>query len=503
MPQETPAHAAKCVRTRENRAIDYPLRNTRDLLAAALASVLWCAGATAQIRLPDFGDSSQSVVSAATERALGRAFMREIRATMTVIDDPEVEDYVQSLGYRLVSSTDQQNLAFTFFVVKDPVINAFAAPGGWVGINSGLLVATERESELASVMAHEIAHVTQRHIARAIELNESSQIAALAGILAAIAIGTQNSEAGQAAAAAVLGSTAQRQINFTRDNEHEADRVGIQLLNGAGFDPSAMAGFFEKLQTAGRYYRAPPEFLSTHPVTTSRIAEARDRAIQLGTRQHVDSRRFRMVRGKLRVLTEEDNDRLTKEFREEIALRAPAPAPGLRYGLALVHARAGRLEEAREEFEALSAAYPDDVALRMALAQLIMRMGQSQRAMAVFDDAWKLRPDDRLVTRHYAGALLDSQRPRDALRVLDDYARLATPDAVMMHQRAQALQALGRTAESQAALAEHYYRRGQLDAAIHQLGLAAAQPGNDFYRASRIEARLEEIRNEQAARVLR
>jgi len=206
--------------------------------------------AGAQIRLPDFGDPSAAVLSGATDRELGEAFMREIRATAEIVDDPEVEQYVQSLGYRLVSAARGQNLGFHFFVIADPAINAFAAPGGWVGIHAGLITATEAESELASVVAHEIAHVTQRHIARAIELSERSNIAMLAGILAAIAIGSQNSEAGQAAAAAVIGSTAQNALNFSRANENEADRVGMQLLDAAGFDPGAMASFFEKRRPA-------------------------------------------------------------------------------------------------------------------------------------------------------------------------------------------------------------------------------------------------------------
>ncbi len=429
--------------------------------------------------------------------------MREIRATMTIVDDPEVADYVQSLGYRLVSSSDQQNVGFNFFVVKDRAINAFAAPGGWVGVNAGLIIASESESELASVLAHEISHVTQRHIARAIELSERSNIAVLAGILAAIAIGTQSPQAGQAAAAAVIGTQAQNRLNFSRDNEREADHVGMQLLESAGFDPAAMATFFEKLQTATRYYGRPPEFLSTHPVTTSRIAEARSRATQLGFRQHTDSLRFRMVQAKMRVLVETDLPRLLAQFEDEIQRHAPSPSPGLRYGVALAQARLGDYAKARAGLERLAQEHGDDVPLRMALAEVILRAGEESRALAMFDDAWRVLPDSRLVARAYAEALLGTRQPAQALRVLEDFRRVADADAEMLRLQAQALEALGRTAESQSVLAEHYYRRGELDLAIHQLTLAARDPGNDFYRASRIEARLEQLRNEQAARARR
>lgn len=475
----------------------------RAATALALAAMLGCAGAAAQVRLPDFGDSSESVISGAAERELGERFIREIRASMSIVDDPEVEEYIQDLGYKLVSSSDRQSLGFNFFVVNDRAVNAFAAPGGWVGINAGLIAATESESELASVVAHEIAHVTQRHIARFIERNERSGLATLAGILAAIAIGTQNSQAGQAAAAAVLGTHAQLQLDFSRDNEKEADHVGMQLLDEAGFDPAAMATFFEKLQTAGRYYRRPPEFLSTHPVTTSRIAEARDRAAQFGFRQHADGLRYEMVRAKVRVLMEPDNERLLAEFNDELPRGTPESATGMRYGMALVKARMGRLAEARTEFETLAREHPGEITLRMAIADVALRSGKDVEAMAMFNDAWRLQPDSRTVARHYANALLRTRQPEEALDVIEQHRRVAGADAELMRLQAQALQALGRTAQSQAALAEHYYRKGELDAAIHQLTLAAAQPGNNFYHASRIEARLEELRREHAVRARR
>jgi predicted Zn-dependent protease len=325
----------------------------------------------------------------------------------------------------------------------------------------------------------------------------------LAGILAAIAIGTQNSEAGQAAAAAVLGTQAQTRLNFSRSYENEADRVGMQLLDTAGFDPAAMAIFFERLQGAARYYRRPPEYLSTHPVTSSRIAEARSRVAQLGFRQHTDSDRYRLVRAKVRVMMEPDNERLLAEFNEEMQRRAPSPSPGLRYGIALVKIRMGKLGEAREELEALARERPNEIVLQVALADVMRRDGNEAKALTMLDDSWRLLPDNRLVTRAYVDALLATKQTEEALRVLIEHERLVGLDAEMLRQRAEALAALGRTAESQAALAEHYYRKGELDRAIHQLTLAAQQPDNDFYRASRIEARLEQIRDEQAARAQR
>ena len=221
--------------------------------------------AIGQNQLPDFGDASSAALSPADERELGAIFMRQIRAQLPVIDDPEIEDYAQSLGYKLLSGAGEGSLDFYFFVIADPIINAFAIPGGYIGIHSGLITSTESESELAAVIAHEIAHVTQRHIARSIAAAEGTQYATLAAVIAGILIGTQNSQAGQAAIAGATAAGTQSRLNFTRSNEQEADRVGINMMAKAGYDPRAMPAFFEKLDTASRYYSKPPEFLSTPP----------------------------------------------------------------------------------------------------------------------------------------------------------------------------------------------------------------------------------------------
>jgi predicted Zn-dependent protease len=474
----------------------------RIAVTAVLAVALVAGRADAQVRLPDFGDPSDTVFSGSLEKQVGEAFMRQIRATATLVDDPEVADYIGGLGYRLVSASALQNLAFHFFAIEDGVVNAFAAPGGYVGVNTGLILAAGSESELAAVLAHEISHVTQRHLARQIELGERSNIAALAGLLAAIAIGIVNPEAGKAAAVGVLGSQAQQQLNNSRANEQEADRVGMQMLDAAGFDPEAMARFFEKLQTEGRFYRQPPEFLSTHPVTTARIADAQARARQLGVRQHRDSLAFRMVQAKLHLQRDPDNERLLAFFRERISRSGPTRSPGLRYGLALTLARAGRFDEAMRELDSLVQQAPRRVELRIARAEVAARAGDWASAEAIYSDAHALMPDSRLVNSSYAQALLARDQAKAALKVLDTHARLAALSAPMHRQRAEALARLGRRSDAQIALAEHYALRGDLINAIGQLKQASQDPDNDYYKASRIEARIEALELERAERIL-
>ena len=476
------------------------------LLLVAIVGVMGFAGRPeAQVRLPELGEAAEATFSPADERALGEAFMREIRARLTLVDDPLVERYVQSVGYRLAASSDRRDLAFTFFVVEDDSLNAFAAPGGFIGLNSGMILATQSESELASVLAHEIAHVTQRHIVRAIDHASRSNLPVLAGILAAVIVGAHDVEAGQATAAAVIGTSAQRQINFTRQNEMEADRVGIRILADAGFDPRAMVGVFETLQSAARYSPRPPEYLSTHPVTTNRIAEARDRAARLPYRQHESSEQYYLVRAKLRVRTAADARQVLDRLVEEQATGHAQSTAANAYGRAIAMIRLGREDDARAVLEQLVESYPDNLTFVDELAGTMLRSGNLPRALDLYSEGLALYPNDRILVRGYAAALNEADRPADMLTLIDGFGRSNTIDSELYRLRADAYQRLGRMTESRADLAEHYYQSGRLGQAIHQLRLAIRDPAQnqDFYATARIEARLEELEKERRLRLIR
>ncbi|MCK5432233.1 MAG: M48 family metallopeptidase, partial [Gammaproteobacteria bacterium] len=258
--------------------------------------------AVGSVDLPDIGDSSGSAISPEFERRLGKAFMRSVRQHAKIVNDPEVESYIESIGYKLAANSDNNTLAFTFFVVDSPDINAFAAPGGVIGINSGTILNSRNESELAGVMAHEISHVTQRHMARQFERAGQFSLPQTAALLGAILIGIANPEAGVAAMTIVTGASAQTQINFTRENEKEADSVGIQLLARSGYDPQGMPNFFERLHQKSEYYQGnAPEFLRSHPLTTSRIAESKARASKYKPVNYVNTASYELVRAKIEV----------------------------------------------------------------------------------------------------------------------------------------------------------------------------------------------------------
>jgi predicted Zn-dependent protease len=454
--------------------------------------------AIGQNQLPDFGDPASSTLSPADEREIGALLMRQIRAYMPVIDDPEIEGYIQSLGYNLLSGGTQGSTDFYFFVIADPAINAFAMPGGYIGINSGLITSAESESEVASVVAHEIAHVTQRHIARAIAASEGTQYATLAAVIAGLIIGTQNSEAGQAAVAGAAAAGAQSQLNFTRSNEKEADRVGIGMLAKAGYDPRAMPTFFEKMHLASRYYSRPPEFLSTHPVTTSRIADSRSRAEQYPYKQIADSASFGLTRAKLNVLTSNNLPRLLAIYEAELKEKKTGDRSPALYGRALTLAKLGKNDRANAELRKLIAAYPERVRFRVALARQMLSAEDIKGALATYEDAYGLFPDSKQLVRGYVDALLRNGQGDRALLVLEDYSRLYAKDAALYRLEAEAYRQIGKTMNSRMSLAEHYYRIGELEAAIHQLQLASNEPGGDFYENSRLDARLKELEREKA-----
>ena len=251
------------------------------LILGALMCTSYLAAAAEQ-ELPEMGSAANAAVSLDEEYRVGLMVVRGMRDSGQILEDPEVSEYIQSIGHRISSHADEGAHRFYYFVVRDPAINAFALPGGFIAIHSGLLLATRNENELAGVLAHETAHVTQRHLARGLVDQSHASLVSTAAMLAAILLGATagrgSSDAMQGAILASQGAAIQHQLNYTRANEYEADRIGIGTMTAAGFDPLAMASFFE---TMGHNQGNPAynsfEFLQTHPVTSNRIAEARGR----------------------------------------------------------------------------------------------------------------------------------------------------------------------------------------------------------------------------------
>ncbi|MFZ0468030.1 MAG: M48 family metalloprotease [Thiogranum sp.] len=452
--------------------------------------------------LPDFGDSSGSLISPTQEAQLGEEFMRSIRAQATLVTDPDIDDYIQQLGHRLVANSDAPSYPFSFFVVDDSSINAFAGPGGYIGVHTGLILAAENEAELAGVMAHEIAHVTQRHLLRAYESANQMSLPTAAGMIAAILLGVAGNspDAGIAAMSAVQGASIQRQLNFTRANEKEADRIGIQTLARSGIDPYGMPSFFERLQQSTRLYgNNVPEFLSTHPVTTDRIAESMSRAESYGHGKELDTLEFRLIRARLRVLESDDPSQALKLFQADAA--KPDAGPAQHYGLALAYWRNNDYAAAKKQLQALMKKDPDRKIYRTTMARLELDSGQPDAALKLFSGTLKLYPGDLVVGQYYTSALIQTgqavEAREQALKMLRN-PRART--AEMYELWAKAASVAGPPWETNLASAEAYSIYGNLRLAIDQLNKALQHKDLSDYDQARIEARLKEFKQQLKAR---
>jgi predicted Zn-dependent protease len=463
------------------------------LIAFALAAFL--PRALGQVALPDLGGAGDTVLSPQQERRIGESIMRDIRRDPSYIDDPEVSEYLGSVGARLTQETAGARQDFEFFGIRDPSINAFALPGGFIGVHSGLLASSDTESELASVIGHEIAHVTQRHIARMIGQQQQMQTPMLAALAAAILLGRSRPDLAAGAAAAAQAGAVQTQLNYSRDFEREADRVGLQALGGAGFDPSAMAVFFEKMQRASRIRDdgSLPGYLRTHPMTGERVADAQNRAASMPYKQRIDSPEFQLVRAKLRA--ELGDAREAVAFFES-ALRDGryANEVAVRYGLANAQLRARRTREAEAEVARMRKAGGAGPMIETLAARAKQAAGDSAGAAALLVQARARYPYSRPVLYAHVAALLDAGRSQDAAAQLVEAVRSYPQDQRLLQLQSRVYAALGKRLLQHQAQAEVYLMQGSLPAAIEQLQLARAAGDGDFYQLSVVDARLKELR---------
>ena len=451
----------------------------------------------AQDQLPDMGAAAQSTLSLEDEYRIGRMVMRGLRESGGVMEDPEITEYLQSLGLRLSSQAHDGNRSFNFFLVNDPAINAFALPGGFVGIHSGLLLETRAESELAGVLAHEVAHVTQRHIARSIEAQSRTSLVSAAAMVAAIILGTvagAGSDATMGAVTAAQGLAAQAQISFTRENEYEADRVGIGILAAAGFDPNAMPAFFE---TMGRRTQLGPnmipELLRTHPVTSARIAESKGRAAQYPPVEVHDAMSYSLIKERVRVLsTPAGSD--PRQYYAAVIGSEPDASVAQVYGQALAQMMGGDAAGAAATFARLRANYPQVLQFHTALGQAELASGNVKAALETLERARELAPRNVPVTLRYAEALMRAGRPKRAHEVLLDLFNNVPPTQEQIRVTAMAANAAGDVADAYSYMAEYHIMGGDLPMAINQLELALSVPGITEVQRSRFLARLTELR---------
>ncbi|KAA2285582.1 M48 family metalloprotease [Arenimonas fontis] len=489
-------------------------------------------------RLPDIGSSAGEVVDPATEARYGAYVLYELRRMGLVLEDPLLDGWLQGMGYRLVAASDTPNQDFTFFMMRERQINAFATLGGYIGVNSGLVLTAESEGEVASVMAHEIAHVSQQHVLRGIERAKRDQVPILLAMLGAIAASqaintdsrTDNSRS-NASAAAVAGAMAliqQRQIDYTRSNESEADRIGIQTLARAGYPPEAMGDFFERMQRAYRSNSGGyqlPEYLRTHPVTITRISEARQRAAQLaaagpgaspspspgvvspllpdryrlsgaGLGQQSPGDQFEWARERLRVLSASDAKAAVREYEALAGAPGARPSDPRRYGLALARVRAGDPDLAIGEFEELLARHPGHLWIELALAEALARAGREGEATERFERLLRRHTGSRAVRLAYADVLGErgtAASGRRAQEVLRPLLAESGDDPLFQRSFARACELAGDLVRAGEAHAEAAFLTGRAIDALGLLDRLLKEEDLDYYQRARIEARIAAI----------
>ncbi|MFZ4702187.1 MAG: M48 family metalloprotease [Candidatus Methylumidiphilus sp.] len=471
--------------------------------------------------LPEIGDPSGTSFTPTQEKQLGEAFFRSLHGQVEVSEDAEVAEYIQSIGQKLAANSDNPTQSFHFFVVDDNNINAFAGPGGYIGVNSGLMLVTEAESELASVLGHEIAHVTQRHLYQAFQAQGRIQLISMAAMLAGMLIGSKiggssngsqpyctarnqgcqpSVNAGQGLAMAAMGAGTQAMINFTRDNEAEADNVGMQILSRSEFDPRSMPTFFERMQQSTRFAgHQTPEFLLTHPVTVSRISDSRDRSEKFPYRQFPDSLTYQLIRAKLRVQSLRNPKEAVGYFHGIYNQGTKQQQDVTRYGLALALVANNRAEEGIKLLQELTAEYPYQSHFINALAKSEMDRGSVVKAMEIYATARERFPENSAIRLNYARALLVVKKSEPARRILEELVHgFVTPDIYEM--LAQAYSGLGNEAESHRYLGEAYYADGQTNVGILHMKLARKYSGNNFYLNAVIDERLHKFTEEEKER---
>ncbi|RPE81190.1 M48 family metalloprotease [Vulcaniibacterium tengchongense] len=526
----------------------------RILLSAALTLALAGLCAPAQ-ELPDIGSSAGELLTPKQQEEYGAMMLAQLRHYDYLLEDPLLDGWLDAMGSRLAANSDRPKQPFTFFLLKERQINAFATLGGYIGVNSGLVLAADREDEVAGVLSHEIAHVTQQHVLRGVERAQRDQLPILLAMLGAIAAaqasgGNSSDDAAQAAMVGAMGLMQQRQIDYTRSNESEADRLGIQTLSRAGYDPVAMADFFAVLQARSRsnaanYWGESPDWLMTHPVTTLRITEAKQRAEQIRRAAQgaaevcvrdpqgpVECRReqppqppsfadegainpllpkgisvaaaaaapkggtgrFDFARERLRVLSADTPQEAVREY-ERLA-RAGALDEAQRYGLALARLRANQAAAAAQSLAELLQRRPGDLWLGLAVAEAEARTGKADAADARFEALLRQNPGNRAVALTYASVLNERATPeagRRAQAILRPLLGRSGQDATFQKLFARACEIAGDPIRAGEAYAEAAYLNGRPEQALVQLNTLKRRPDLDYYARARIEARIAAI----------
>ena len=444
--------------------------------------------------LPDLGDVSATVLSPLDEQKIADQIMADVMSSGDVVSDVEINDYVQGLGQRLAASSTSQRQSFRFFVVRDNSINAFAMPGGVIGVHTGLIVAAKSESEVAGVLGHEIGHVTQRHLARMLAQQKQDSIVTMAAMALALLASRASPDLASGTMTAASAGALQRQLDYTRAHEREADRVGLQIMNSAGFDPRAMPAFFETLQRGTRFVDgSAPSFLRTHPLTVERIADVRSRVEQLPKQDATDSQEFQYVRAKLLARLDTPRQAITL-FESNLEQKQYSSEAAQHYGLARALLRNHDPAAAAKQLDWLRANAARHPMIETLAADIALARNDRQQAVRIYADGLGEFPSYRALIYGYIEHYVATRQFDQALRLIEDKQSNYPDDPYFYELKSQIYTAQGKNLLRHQAQGEAYYRRYNYQGALEQMDLAVKAGDGDFYQRSIVEARLNQLR---------
>jgi len=443
--------------------------------------------------LPKLGETAGATLSVSEEQIIGDRIMSQIRRSQFLMKDPLITDYIQQLGHKLVAANpDALGRRFQFFVIQESSINAFALPGGYIGIHSGLITASQSESELASVLGHEVAHVTQRHLARRLEQQDKISIPTILGVIASVIAATQDPEAGIAGMSATQAAAQQSIITHTRDNEKEADRIGITMLSSAGFDVRAAADFFETMQQASRYTQKPPEILLTHPLSRNRIAEARERSKLYPQIDHQNSVDYHLVKARIKsidVINNNDTYRLLEQKYNKDQLTSIEE----RYLYAELLKSKGKTQQALSVLKDLYKDYPDNHLLLFSLAETHRANNNASEILPELTKQLEKTPGSTKLIVATAQIYLENKQADEAEKLLLRYADVNRSNPNYLYVLAEAQAQAGHTPEMHETTGQYLLLLGDLRTAKKHFELALNGNSKDPYAQTRIQARLDEV----------
>lgn len=455
----------------KNRFMQKLLRMTS--LAAGIMLLSSSLPGLAQPQLPTLGDRLSGIYSLDDEYKLGRQFLRSVRRSAPTISDPLLNDYVVNFTHGLAVHSDLQDYRLAFVIIDSPVLNAFAAPGGIIGVNGGLFLNAHTEGEFASVMAHELAHVSQRHFARGIEDAQQRRLPELATLLASVVLMGTGSSAGPAAVMAAQGRSIENQLRFSRQNEAEADRLGLRTLYNAGYDPADQARLFERLMDMSRYTSRPPEFLLSHPVTASRVSDARSRANRYPARQTANNLEYQLMRARVQVHYEPNKNNAIQDFNKRLEDNIDSgSADSLRYGLALAYADNDQHEQALRLMDQLLAKEPNRITYVVTWADMLIDQGKPREALEFLEHHIRINPNNHPLTMSRASALIELRDYRSAVQVLEQHAQRRPDDHNLWYMIAETQGQAGDISKVHQARAEYFILVGDFRSAREQLNYA-------------------------------